>query len=128
MIINLKFKKMKKIVLLIGLIAFVGGGFIAYSSINLNNSQTIQVDGEKCPNCGKENCNGSCKEHKCSHQTSTEKHSGCQKTETTACCKKAQTSSCCKKSTEAKSCCKKADASSTEPKSCCKKQAVEEKK
>ena len=113
---------MKRIVLIIGLIAFIGGGFVAYSSSSLSGSKTVQVDGEKCPNCGKENCDGSCKkEHKCSHDsTSTQKHEGCQKAETKSCCKKGETQ---------KSCCKKGE-TTTAPKSCCKKttETIEEKK
>lgn len=111
---------MKKIVLIIGLVAFIGAGFIAYSSNTFSNTSTVQVDNEKCPHCGKENCDGSCKTHKCSHDsiasTKTCNHDA------------AAPKACCKKGEAQKSCCKKGETSSTAPKSCCKKAATTEEK
>lgn len=78
---------MKKLTLIIGLVAFLGM-YLAPNYMSASTVAKVVVDKEKCDKCGKEDCKGDC-----------EKKAGCAHSEGEAkkCDKKKGNSSCCPK-------------------------------
>lgn len=114
---------MKKLLLIIGLIAFIGS-YVAPTAVFAQDVAKAKVENKKCEKCGKEDCDGTCSvQHKCNHDAkadghkcthSTDANAGahkCSKSSTEGSahkCAGTSTAKCCDKSkTEAKSCCKK---------------------
>ena len=103
---------MKKLMLLFGLVAFIGTANLSYASTS---SEDISVSVD-CDKCKDHKCDETCKKDGCTAEKKCGKdHTACKNGETKACSKKGSEGAA---SASKKSCCKKGSAAS-----CSKKKA-----
>lgn len=115
--INKQKKIMKKLMLLFGLVAFIGTTNLSYASTSLEDI-SVSVD---CDKCKDHKCDSACKKEGCTAEKKCGKdHTACKKGETKACCKKNSggTASASKKSSSKKG---SEGTASASKKSCCMK-------
>lgn len=114
---------MKKLMLLFGLVAFLGASNLSYAADYT--SENVVLD---CDKCKDHKCDDTCKKdgctaQKCAAKEGTAEKKACTGGETKACCKKgsegtanAEGKSCCKKEGSANSSCTKKQEGETEKK------------
>ena len=106
---------MKKLMLLFGLVAFLGASNLSYAADN--SAEVIVLD---CDKCKDHKCDDKCKKEGCSaekcaaaHKEGTAEKKQCTKGESKACCKKGGEGTA---SASGKSCCKKGSSASCDKK------------